>query len=194
MINSRTQPLVNISKNWTFNQLLSLGCAIKRVWIKHNEVHILTSKEYLITVLNFFKMSSVNQFTQLSDITVYDNPGLKHRFTITYCLLSLKFNTRIFVMVKTDELTPIYSVSSIYQSAIWSEREVWDLFGIYFQNHSDLRRILTDYNFNGHPLRKDFPLSGYVDLFYDESKKHIVYTPIELPQEYRNFNFRSPWL
>lgn len=116
-----------------------------------------------------------------------------NRFEVIYNLLSLRFNTRIRVKTYTDELTPIDSVTGIYKSANWLEREVWDMYGVFFANHPDLRRILTDYGFQGHPQRKDFPLSGYVELRYDDEKKRVVCEPLEFAQEFRKFDLRAPW-
>ena len=183
-----------ITKTWIISTKLLLGYLAGSIYVKNLDIFISVSKKNLIDLLKIVKDNGTCQFKQLTDITVYDNPGSISRFTLIYQLLSLYNNQRIYVLVKSDELTPIQSVSNLFLSATWTEREVWDLFGIFFSGHLDLRRILTDYNFQGHPLRKDFPLSGYIDLFYDDSKKHIVYAPIELTQEYRNFNFKSPWL
>ena len=143
----------------------------------------------------FFLKSNINcQFKQLVDVIAYDILGKTERFTIVYSLLSIHYNVRLSVIITTTELMPVPSVSLLYNSAIWLEREVWDLYGIFFYKHPDLRRILTDYGFDGHPLRKDFPLTGFIEIFYDDSKKRIVYENISLAQEYRNFNFKNPWL
>ena len=115
------------------------------------------------------------------------------RFEIVYNLLSLRFNSRVRVKTYTDELTPIESVNDIFKAANWNEREVWDMFGVYFTNHPDLRRILTDYGFEGHPLRKDFPLSGYVECRYDDEVRRVVQEPVELAQEFRKFDLAAPW-
>jgi NADH-quinone oxidoreductase subunit C len=128
----------------------------------------------------------------LVDIAVYDRPGKRYRFTILYHLLSINYGKRIKSLVQTDELTDLPSSTSLYSSAGWQEREVWDLFGIYFTNHLDLRRILTDYGFSGFPLRKDFPLTGFLEVFYSDEQKRVVYQPVELSQEFRNFNYSSP--
>jgi NADH:ubiquinone oxidoreductase subunit C len=129
----------------------------------------------------------------LMDVFAVDYPSRLDRFEINYNLLSLRFNFRVLVKTFTSEIKPIQSVSFLYNSALWLEREIWDLFGVYFLNHADLRRILTDYGFEGFPFRKDFPLSGYVELRYDDSEKRLVMEPIELTQEFRHFDFRSPW-
>jgi NADH-quinone oxidoreductase subunit C len=127
------------------------------------------------------------------DVCGVDYPGRAERFEVVYNLLSLTHNRRIRVKVHTDADTPVPSVTPVFSSANWWEREAWDLFGIYFINHPDLRRILTDYGFEGHPLRKDFPLTGYVEVRYDEDQRRVVYEPVKLPQEFRSFDFLSPW-
>jgi NADH-quinone oxidoreductase subunit C len=132
-------------------------------------------------------------FKILIDVTAVDHPGRPERFEVVYQLLSLKTNRRLRVKVATDETTAVPSVTSLYSAAGWYEREVWDLFGVYFADHPDLRRILTDYGFDGHPLRKDFPLTGYVEVRYDEDRKRVVYEPVRLKQEFRSFDFMSPW-
>ena len=129
----------------------------------------------------------------LMDVCGVDYPDRDERFEVVYNLLSLKHNLRIRVTLSCDAETPVPSVTSIFSAAGWWEREAWDLFGIYFSDHADLRRILTDYGFEGHPLRKDFPLTGHVEMRYDEVQKRVVYEPVSLPQEYRGFDFISPW-
>jgi len=133
------------------------------------------------------------QFKVLIDICGVDYPEKAARFEVVYHLLSVKYNSRIRVKLAVDELTPVDSVTSIYNSAGWYEREVWDLYGVFFSNHPDLRRILTDYGFDGHPLRRDFPLTGHTEIRYDEAEKRIVTESVELAQEYRVFDFASPW-
>jgi len=134
-----------------------------------------------------------SQFKILSDLTAVDYIENKKRFEIVYILLSLKYNTRIRVKTYVDETVKVQSISSIYSCANWLEREVWDLFGVYFLNHSDLRRILTDYSFESYPLRKDFPLNGFISVRYDETNKIVVSEPTELMQDFRSFKFQSPW-
>ena len=124
---------------------------------------------------------------------VADYPNREERFDVVYNLLSISHNLRIRVKVHTDEDTPVPSVTGVFSSASWFERETWDLLGIYFDGHPDLRRIMTDYGFEGHPLRKDFPLTGYVELRYDDEQKRVVYEPVNLTQDFRNFDFLSPW-
>jgi NADH-quinone oxidoreductase subunit C len=132
-------------------------------------------------------------FKMLLDITAVDYPERGQRFEVAYQLLSVKQNQRIRVKVHTDEATPVPSIVSVFSSAGWYERETWDMYGVIFSGNPDLRRILTDYGFDGHPLRKDFPLTGYVELRYDNEKKKVMYGPVKLPQAYRSFDYLSPW-
>lgn len=147
----------------------------------------------ILEVLTFLRDHTNCQFKCLTDLCGVDYPERKARFEIVYNLLSIRYNTRIRVKTSVDEVTPLDSVSDVFQAANWWEREIWDLFGVFFSNHPDLRRILTDYGFEGHPLRKDFPLSGYVEVRYDETQKRVVCEPVELSQEFRAFDFSSPW-
>lgn len=144
--------------------------------------------------LFFLKNHSNARYRVLIDVCGVDYPSRKQRFEIVYNLLSIQYNSRIRIQTNVDEITPMNSVVNIFPSAGWWEREVWDMFGVYFTNHPDLRRILTDYGFEGHPLRKDFPLSGYSEVRYDDSEKRVVSEPIELAQEFRYFDFTSPWV
>lgn len=144
-------------------------------------------------VLLFLRDHTNCQFKVLTDLCAVDYPERKARFEVVYNLISIRYNTRIRVKTSVDEVTPVESVCSIFNAAVWWEREIWDLFGVFFSNHPDLRRILTDYGFEGHPLRKDFPLSGYVEVRYDETQKRVVCEPLELTQEFRSFDFSSPW-
>jgi NADH-quinone oxidoreductase subunit C len=147
----------------------------------------------ILKVLRFLRDDANCQFKMLVDICGVDWPDRPERFEVVYNLLSLKQNQRIRVKVSTGEDTPVPSVTSLFSTAGWFEREAWDLYGILFSDHPDLRRILTDYGFQGHPLRKDFPLTGYVQVRYDEEQKRVVYEPVKLTQEFRNFDFLSPW-
>jgi NADH-quinone oxidoreductase subunit C len=147
----------------------------------------------LLRVLRFLKEDSGCQFQILVDLTAVDYPNRPKRFEIVYNLLSLTQNLRVRVKTITDEDGPVPSAVPIYSTAGWLEREVWDLYGVYFAEHPDLRRILTDYGFDGHPLRKDFPLTGYVEVRYDEEQKRVIYEPVALAQEFRSFDFLSPW-
>ena len=158
-----------------------------------NELCINIPKNKLIPILFFVKNHTNSQFKVLSEICVVDYINNENRFEIIYNLLSLRFNSRLKIKIQSNELQPIDSIITIYKAANWCEREVWDMFGIFFENHPDLRRILTDYGFEGHPLRKDFPLSGFLEVFYNELKKRVVYEPINLSQQYRLFEFNNPW-
>jgi len=166
---------------------------LNTVQVFNNEVIIVVHSINLLPVL-FFLREHVNcQYKILTAISGVDYPETKNRFEIAYELLSLRFNSRIRVKTYLNEVTSIDSIVSVYSSADWWEREIWDLFGVFFANHPDLRRILTDYGFEGHPLRKDFPLSGYVEVRYDERQKRVICEPLELTQEFRTFEFSSPW-
>ena len=147
----------------------------------------------VVRVLTFLRDDANCQFSQLMDLCGVDYPEREERFEVVYNLLSLKHNQRIRVKVTTDEDTPVPSVADVFPTATWFEREAWDLFGIFFSDNPDLRRILTDYGFDGHPLRKEFPLTGYSELRYDEEQKRVVYEPVQLQQDFRVFDFMSPW-
>ncbi len=144
-------------------------------------------------ILRILRDDTALALTQLMDLCGVDYPERPERFDVVYHLLSLRHNARLRVKIQTDEVTPVPSVTAIYGAAGWFEREAWDMFGIAFADHPDLRRILTDYGFEGHPLRKDFPLSGFVEVRYDDTQKRVVYEPVKLPQEFRAFDFESPW-
>lgn len=167
---------------------------IKSIICHYDTIHICAHKNYILQLLYYLNKNTCLQLKILGDMVGVDYPGKKTRFRVIYNLLSVHFNCRIFITVYTKELDSIHSAVAVYRSAEWLEREVWDLFGIPFHNHPDLRRILTDYGFKGHPLRKDFPLSGYIEVFYDDTKKRIIYAPVSFAQEYRIFTFRNPWL
>lgn len=171
-----------------------MPCCLKSIKISSNEIEVQISKEKMVSLFSFLQNHTWTQFKVLSDIITIDYPSRSDRFDIVYQLLSLRYNVRLNILVTTDELKPLSSISSLYEGAVWYEREVWDLYGIFFEGHPDLRRILTDYSFEGHPLRKDFPLTGYFELFYDDVKKRIVYEPVSLVQEYRYFTFTNPWV
>lgn len=159
-----------------------------------NKEHILTiSRQSLLFNFYILKKHFLFQYSILTCISGIDLLEKSYRFCISYDLLSVTFNTRLRIKVFIDEITTISTLYTIFINSNWWEREVWDLFGIYFFGHPDLRRILTDYGFEGYPLRKDFPLSGYVELHYDLKKKRIISTPVELAQEFRSFNFETPW-
>lgn len=158
-----------------------------------NELEVLIPTEGVIPVLQFLKDHHSAQFANLVDIAGMDVPSRQHRFELIYNLLSLRYNARIRVKTYTDELTPVDSACEVFKAANWYEREIWDMYGVFFANHPDLRRILTDYGFEGHPFRKDFPLSGYVEVRYDDEQKRVVVEPLELAQEFRRFELAAPW-
>ncbi|XP_023020445.1 NADH:ubiquinone oxidoreductase core subunit S3 [Leptinotarsa decemlineata] len=158
-----------------------------------DELELLIVPDGVLPVLQFLKDHHNAQFSNLVDIAGMDVPSRSNRFEVIYNILSLRYNSRIRVKTYTDELTPIESCNDIYKAANWYEREIWDMYGVFFSNHPDLRRILTDYGFEGHPFRKDFPLSGYVEVRYDDEKKRVVVEPLELAQEFRKFELSAPW-
>lgn len=161
---------------------------IRKIRIKNLELEVKVSPWNIYPILSFLNKNTHTQFQSLLDIVVYDIPKNKERFVIIYSLLSKRFNRRVFIKTKTNEISPLLSISSIYRTGNWLEREIWDLFGIFFILHRDLRRILTDYGFNSHPLRKDFPLMGHYETLYDETQKRIINKSIiGLNQEYRVF-------
>lgn len=150
-------------------------------------------RDSLIKVVTFLRDDEICAFQQLMGVTAADYPNRPERFEVVYVFLSLTKNHRIRLKTFTDEETPVPSLWELYPTANWFEREAWDMFGIYFDNHPDLRRILTDYGFEGFPLRKDFPMTGYVELRYDQAQKRCVYEPVKLSQDFRAFDFLSPW-
>jgi NADH-quinone oxidoreductase subunit C len=161
--------------------------------IRHHELVCQANRDNLTEVLAFLRDDPKCRFAVLCDICGVDYPDRPLRFEVVYHLLSMRLNQRIRLKIETDEEQPVPSAVGIFSSAGWWEREAWDLFGIYFADNPDLRRILTDYGFEGHPLRKDFPLTGYVEMRYDEDQKAVVYEPVRLQQEFRSFDFLSPW-
>ena len=171
----------------------ALPDAVTGYTVEYGELTITAQADKILRVLNFLKDDSQCRFRQLIDITGVDHPERVQRFDVVYHLLSLHNNQRIRVKVTTDEATPVPSATSVFNSAGWYERETWDLYGVMFSDHPDLRRILTDYGFEGFPLRKDFPLTGYVEVRYSEDLKRVVYEPVKLVQEFRTFDFMSPW-
>ena len=170
-----------------------LSSKIKDSTIKYNELLIETYEKDLIDVVQFLKLNEKCKFRQLIDIAGVDYPEDEKRFELVYLFLSHEYNTRIKLLIKFQLSQTINSITKIFPSANWMEREVFDMYGIKFKNHPDLRRILTDYGFKGHPLRKDFPLTGFNEVRYSEKDKKVVYEPVKLEQNYRNFDFESPW-
>ena len=169
------------------------GDAVTSWSITLGELALETTRDNLSVLMKLVRDDSNCLFKILIDITAVDFPERGERFEIVYNLLSLSHNQRIRVTVSTDENTPVPSMVSLFSAAGWFEREVWDMFGVFFTDHPDLRRMLTDYGFEGHPLRKDFPLTGYVEVRYDEEQKRVVHQPVTLTQDFRNFDFMSPW-
>ena len=163
------------------------------ITLEKNEICMLIKKEDLVSTLMFLKDNPSISMESLIDITAIDYPGNEKRFTLVYNLLSISKNFRIKVKTKTNEDNPVCSVTEVFPCANWYEREVWDLFGIRFLGHPDLRRILTDYDFDGHPLRKDFPLTGFTQVRFDDELGKVVNEPVKLDQEFRNFDNLSPW-
>ncbi|PCI64429.1 MAG: NADH-quinone oxidoreductase subunit C [Kordiimonadales bacterium] len=161
--------------------------------VSFGELTVLVRAEHIQKVLTFLRDDKECCFKQLIDVCGADYPERNKRFEVVYHLLSYQLNQRIRVKVKTDEDTPVPSAVSVFPVANWYEREVWDMYGVFFADHPDLRRMLTDYGFQGHPLRKDFPVSGYVEVRYSEEQKRVIYEPVTLTQENRDFDFMSPW-
>lgn len=161
--------------------------------VAFGEQTLTVSRENIIEVLTCLRDDPGSQFAVLIDICGVDYPGRENRFEVVYHLLSPRLNKRIRVKTSTDDVTPIASATGVFPAANWYEREAFDMYGIRFTGHPDLRRLLTDYGFQGHPLRKDFPLTGYVEVRYDDDQKRVVYEPVKLTQEFRDFDFESPW-
>ena len=170
-----------------------LTTAVNKSEINFDQLFIDVNVEDVISTILFLKTNEKCKFKQLIDITAVDYPQREKRFKIVYLLLSHENNLRIVININIDEKIIVPSITKIFPSANWMEREVFDMYGISFKDHPDLRRILTDYGFEGHPLRKDFPLTGHNEVRYSEEKKKVVYETVKLDQEYRNFDFESPW-
>jgi NADH-quinone oxidoreductase subunit C len=170
-----------------------LTTKINETKISHNQIYLKIDHEDLLDVVTFLKTNSETKFRQLIDITAVDYPEKTQRFKMVYLFLSHEFNQRVILSFFLNENEPVSSLIKIFPAANWMEREVFDMYGIKFKNHPDLRRILTDYNFEGFPLRKDFPLTGHTEVRYNEDKKKVVYEPVKLEQNYRNFDYESPW-
>ena len=170
-----------------------LGTKINSTKINHNQIYVEIDKEDLIDVILFIKTNKDTKFIQLIDITVVDYPEQAQRFKFVYLFLSHEFNQRIILSYIITEKELIPSLTSVFPSANWMEREVFDMYGVNFKDHPDLRRILTDYGFEGYPLRKDFPLTGHSEVRYSEEKKKVINEPVKLEQNYRNFDYESPW-
>jgi NADH-quinone oxidoreductase subunit C len=171
----------------------ALGAKVTGVQVALGELMLEVPAADIVAVLTYLRDDPHCKFRQLIDITGVDWPERPLRFDVVYNLLSIEQNRRVRVKAQSDERTPVPSATSVFPAAGWFERETWDMYGIMFSGHPDLRRILTDYGFEGHPLRKDFPLTGYVEVRYDEVEKRVVYEPVKLTQEFRRFDFMSPW-
>jgi NADH-quinone oxidoreductase subunit C len=183
------ETLLDLGEHIT-GELSELGVAFS---IDHDELNVTVDAEHIIPVLRFLRDDPSCRFVCFIDISGVDYPAREKRFDVVYHLLSPYQNTRIRVKVMTDEDTPVPSAVDVFPAANWFEREAFDLYGILFSGHPDLRRILTDYGFAGHPLRKDFPVTGHVEVRYDDEKKKVVYEPVKLVQEFRTFDYLSPW-
>ena len=170
-----------------------LTTKVKNSKLKHNQIYLNIENEDLLEVVLFLKNNNETKFKQLIDITAVDYPENESRFKLVYLFLSHEFNSRILIDFFINENEIVTSLTSIFPSSNWMEREVFDMYGVKFKNHPDLRRILTDYGFSRHPLRKDFPLTGHNEVRYSEDEKKVVYEPVKLEQNYRNFDYESPW-
>jgi len=171
----------------------ALAAAVTRYSVDFGELTVAARAADIVAVIRFLRDDANCRFLNLIDVTAVDWPGREQRFDVVYHLLSPQHNTRVRVKAQTDEVTPVPSIIEVFPGADWYEREIYDLYGIVFAGHPDMRRILTDYGFEGHPLRKDFPLTGFVEVRYDDELKRVVYEPVRLAQEFRNFDFLSPW-
>jgi NADH-quinone oxidoreductase subunit C len=170
-----------------------LGDAVRAVEFSYGELTVLTDAAHILKVLSFLRDDASCKFVSFIDICGVDWPKREKRFDVVYHLLSPTLNARVRIKVQTDETTPVPSATSVFPGALWFEREAYDLYGILFSGHPELRRLLTDYGFDGYPLRKDFPTTGFVEVRYDDERKRVVYEPVKLAQEFRNFDFLSPW-
>jgi NADH-quinone oxidoreductase subunit C len=171
----------------------ALPAAVTGHAVAYGELTVTAQAGKIIEIMRFLHDDARCQFLCIIDVTAVDWPARERRFDVVYHLLSPKLNQRIRVKVETDETTPVPSIITVFPGADWFERETYDLYGVLFTGHPDMRRILTDYGFSGHPLRKDFPLTGFVEVRYDDDVKRVVYEPVRLNQEFRNFDFLSPW-
>ena len=171
----------------------ALAASVTSHQAAHGELTITAVASDIVKVVTFLRDDERCQFWNITDVTAIDWPGRERRFDVVYHLLSPKQNARIRVKIEVGEATPVPSIIEVFPGANWFERETYDLYGVLFTGHPDMRRLLTDYGFEGHPLRKDFPLTGFVEVRYDDEQKRVVYEPVVLTQEFRNFDFLSPW-
>ena len=185
----------NIDEHFSFERSVSklLANLAERVQSINGQLVYRCELDKLFETLVLLKNTETLNFSQLTDLTAVDYPDRMQRFELVYQLLSIENNKRVRIICPIDDGQIVPSITSIYKSAEWPEREVWDMYGLFFSDHPDLRRLLTDYGFEGHPLRKDFPLTGYVEVRYDDIEKRVAYQPVQLTQEYRDFDFLSPW-
>ncbi len=171
----------------------ALGAAVHATEFAYGELTLTVARESIVDVVTFLRDDPACRFISFVDVCGADYPARAERFEVIYHFLSPHLNQRVRVKLSTDEMTPVPSITGVFRGADWFERETYDLFGVMFSGHPDLRRILTDYGFDGHPLRKDFPMTGFVEVRYDESRKRVVYEPVRLLQEFRTFDYLSPW-
>ncbi len=170
-----------------------LGAVVLDSHTANGELNVEVTPSDILRVVKFLRDDASCLFKSLMDVCGVDYPEHEQRFEVNYNLLSYKHNQRVRIKIRTDEDSPVPSVASAFPTAAWFERECWDMYGVFFSEHPDLRRLLTDYGFEGHPLRKDFPLTGYVEVRYDDEQKRVVYEPVKLTQAFRSFDFMSPW-
>src|SRR5437870_5366244 len=171
----------------------ALGASITDYTVARGELTVSAKAADVVKVATFLRDDPACQFINIIDMTDVDWPSREQRFDVVYHFLSPRLNQRVRLKVATDETTPVPSLINVFRGADWFEREAYDLYGVLFTGHPDMRRLLTDYGFEGHPLRKDFPLTGFVELRYDDEQKRVIYEPVRLTQEFRNFDFLSPW-
>ena len=171
----------------------ALGASVEGYAVAYGELSVTARAADIVKVATYLKTDAACQFICIIDLTAADYPGRDKRFDVVYHFLSPRLNQRIRVKAQTDEVTPVPSLIEVFRGADWFEREAYDLYGVLFTGHPDMRRILTDYGFEGHPLRKDFPLTGFVEVRWDDEQKRVMYEPVRLAQEFRSFDFLSPW-
>ncbi|WP_316354300.1 NADH-quinone oxidoreductase subunit C [Devosia sp.] len=186
---TQVDPLVDLGEHIT----RAIGPAILSQEVAFGELTLTAEKDAIVVIATFLRDDPRCRFVSFVDVCGADYPARDERFDVVYHFMSPYLNQRVRVKVMTDDVTPVPSITGVFKGAEWFEREAYDLYGILFSGHGDLRRILTDYGFDGHPLRKDFPTTGFVEVRYDESRKRVVYEPVKLMQEYRSFDYLSPW-
>lgn len=186
---TQVDPLVDLGEHIA----RAIGPAILSQQIAFGELTLTAEKDAIVAIATFLRDDPRCRFVSFVDVCGADYPARDERFDVVYHFMSPYLNQRVRVKVMTDDVTPVPSITGVFKGAEWFEREAYDLYGILFSGHGDLRRILTDYGFDGHPLRKDFPTTGFVEVRYDESRKRVVYEPVKLMQEYRSFDYLSPW-